>query len=611
MPAPLLAIAAMLLVLALGPAQAHAAPPPNDSFANAQVVGPAVPIAVPATTVDATAEVGEPVHAGNPAQRSVWFSWTPAVSVTAVLDVCDTNPPINFTSEVVYTGNAVNALTAVASNAGDCLLRFEASAGQNYKIAVDTSFEGGTFTFRLRQLAPPANDHFATAETLPAALPFTVVRSNLDSTAETNEPAVNGGGDARSVWFNWTPSSTGSVRLDICDFQTRSGASNRAVSIFTGNSLTTLTTVFSSNLRCRTTFDAISGTTYRISFSGTIFGEGTFTLTMLQAVPPANDDFTGAIPVGPGLPVAVTDDNRFATVEMGEPFHGNVVDTTFPPRDSVWYTWTPTANVQARVRVCDDDFSAARLGVYTGTAVNNLTRVTPSVPINSFPFCSIRFNATMGTTYRIAVGGSTEDTEGSFLLDIHAFTPPANDNFANPQQLPSSLPIAVAGSTIDSGAETDEPNHGEDFGALQSVWYRWTPSVSEPVSIDTCASDFDALIGVHMGTALDALTRVETSEGGPGCGGPSGGRLTLNAVAGTTYFIAVDGFDEGHFTLALNSLSPISPAAPVPGFNLKAALKKCKKKFPKGKKRKKCIKKAKKRARSSVLIARAGAVSSG
>jgi hypothetical protein len=205
----------------------------------------------------------------------------------------------------------------------------------------------------------------------------------------------------------------------------------------------------------------------------------------------------------------------------------------------------------------------------------------------------------MGTTYRIAVGGSQEDTEGNFNLDIHVFAPPGNDDFANAQQLPPALPIAVAGTTIDAGSQPEEPNHdGGDFGPGNSVWYRWTPAVSEPVSIDTCGSDLSALIGVHTGTALNALSLAGTSEGGPGCGGALGGKLTLNAVAGTTYLIAVDsGFDEGRFTLALRSLSPQPPAAPSSGSDLQAAVSKCKKKFPAGKKRKKCIKKAKKRAK--------------
>jgi hypothetical protein len=586
-----------MAVAILGPAQAQAAPPPNDNFANAQVVGPGVPIAVSATTVESTAEPGEPPHFSvNPATHTVWYSWTPAVSMKAVVDVCDKDPTIGFTTEAVYTGNALNALTLVVSTAGECILRFDVAGGQNYKIAIDHNNEVGPFTFRLRQQTPPANDAFANAETIGPTLPITISRSNVDATIEPNEPGVSGAGDGRSVWFKWTAPASTSVRLDMCDFQTRSGAANRAVGVYTGATLTTLTKVFESNLQCRTTFNAVSGTTYRILFSGTIRGEGTFTLKMLQPTPPSNDNFSAATPVGPNLPVALTGSNVFATLETGEPNHGEYPgNTNFPPHDSVWYTWTPIANVQARIRVCNSDF-AARLGVYTGAAVNALTKVTPTVPINSQPFCAIRFNAVMGTTYRIAVGGSTEDTEGSFALDIHVFSPPANDDFANAQGLPGALPISVGGTTIDAGSQTGEPNHGEDFGALTSVWYRWTPSASGPVSIDTCSSDFDALIGVHTGAALNALTRVATSEGGPGCGGPFGGKLTMNVSAGTTYLIAVDGFKEGDFTLALQSLSQ-PPTVPVTtGFNLKAALKRCHKVKNRAK-RKKCVKKAKKRAK--------------
>ncbi len=577
--------------------QAEAAPPSNDNFASAQVVGPAVPVAVAATTVEATTEPGELPHfSTNPSMHTIWYSWTPAVSMQAVVDVCDKDPAVHFTTEAVYTGNALNALTPVASTAGECILRFNATGGQNYKIVIDNNDEVGAFIFRLRQPTPPANDAFANAETIGPSLPITISRSNVDATSEPNEPAVNGGGG--SVWFKWTAPASQSVRLDICDFQTRTGAANKAVSVYTGTTLTALTTVYSSGFQCRATFDAVSGTTYIISFSGNFGGEGTFTLKLLQAIPPTNDNFNSAIAVGPNLPVALADDTMFATVETGEPNHGEYPgNATYPPHDSVWYTWTAPANVQARIQVCDSDF-AARLGVYTGNAVNALTKVTPAAPINSQPFCSIRINAVMGTTYRIAIGsGPEDDTEGNFLLDIHVFTPPPNDDFANAQQLSSALPISVSGSTIDAGTETEEPNHGEEFGALTSVWYRWTPSAGGPVSIDACTtSDFNTLIGVHTGTALNTLARVGTSESGPGCAGrPLGGTLTMNVTAGTTYFIAVDG-GEGHFTLALRSLTKPSPVPTTPGFNLAAALKRCHKVKNRAK-RHKCVKKAKKRAK--------------
>jgi hypothetical protein len=48
--------------------------------------------------------------------------------------------------------------------------------------------------------------------------------------------------------------------------------------------------------------------------------------------------------------------------------------------------------------------------------------------------------------------------------------------------------------------------------------------------------------------------------------------------------------------LAPGTPTPTPTAAPAPGFDLKAAIRKCKKKFPKGPKRKRCIKKAKRKA---------------
>jgi hypothetical protein len=417
----------LLGAFALSPAGASADPPGNDSFANALDVGPDVPIAVDATTEESTAELGEPEHSpGNPAEHTVWYSWTAPADMTTVVDVCDHDPAIGSTSEAVYTGDAVNALTAVTSMAGECILRFAATEAQIYKIAIDTNSDVGAFTFRLRELMPPLNDNFASATELPRLLSFAISgRSNVDSTAEPDEPAVNGVSEARSVWFRWTPPSGATVRLDLCDFQTHSGPADKAVSVWTGSALNSLTPVFSSSTQCRTTFNAEAGVAYSISFSGTNLGEGTFALELLQALPPPNDAVASAIPVGPGLPVARVGDNVFATVEAGEPNHGEYPgNSIFPPRDSVWYTWTPAANEEVSVSVCNDDFSAARLGIYTGDAIDILTKVTPAVPITSQPFCSMRFNAVMGTTYLIAVGGSIPDAEGTFVLDLQKFNPP-------------------------------------------------------------------------------------------------------------------------------------------------------------------------------------------
>src|SRR5258706_573100 len=65
---------------------------------------------------------------------------------------------------------------------------------------------------------------------------------------------------------------------------------------------------------------------------------------------------------------------------------------------------------------------------------------------------------------------------------------PVNDAFANGQSLSGSTG-SVTGSNVNATKEPGEPNHGGDPGG-HSIWYRWTASVSTPVTIDTIGSSF-------------------------------------------------------------------------------------------------------------------------
>lgn len=151
----LVAAAAIALVaFAFSAAAAQAAAPANDNFANAQVISGALPQQVDGTNVDATEETGEPNHAGDDGQHSVWYSWTAPSSGKVIANTCG---GATFDSTIgVYTGGAVNALSEVGSNDDACAnsassVSFDATAGTIYKIAVDgyDNTEFGTFTLRL------------------------------------------------------------------------------------------------------------------------------------------------------------------------------------------------------------------------------------------------------------------------------------------------------------------------------------------------------------------------------------------------------------------------------------------------------------------------------
>ena len=122
--------------------------PANDAFAAAQILTGAEG-SVDGTTVYATAEVGEPAHAGNTAVHSIWYRWTAPSTGSVNFHLCASNPGLD-TVLAAYTGTAVGALTPVADSDDGCFdfggfltstITFDATAGTTYRIAVD-GFEG-------------------------------------------------------------------------------------------------------------------------------------------------------------------------------------------------------------------------------------------------------------------------------------------------------------------------------------------------------------------------------------------------------------------------------------------------------------------------------------
>src|SRR3954453_1954436 len=89
--------------------------------------------------------------------------------------------------------------------------------------------------------APPPNDDFAAAQTLTTSLSG----HNAEATRDADEPDHHG--DAgHSVWYAYTPASTGHVSIDVCD-----AAFQGVVAVYTGTSLASLAQVAqSAHLGC-------------------------------------------------------------------------------------------------------------------------------------------------------------------------------------------------------------------------------------------------------------------------------------------------------------------------------------------------------------------------
>jgi hypothetical protein len=288
---------------------------------------------------------------------------------------------------------------------------------------------------------------------------------------------------------------------------------------------------------------------------------------------PLNDDFADAqeLPGRVGIVDGATVD---ATKEAGEPDHAGD-----PGGSSIWYRWAAPASGRVTFSTFGSDFDTL-LAAYTGSAVDALTEVASNDDANGFPTSEISFNAVHGTTYSIAIDGAGGDSGTSELSwDLQ----PPNDNFAAAQLL-SGDQSSVDGTTVGATKEASEPNHAGDTGG-SSVWYRWTAPATGTLALDTCNSDFDTLLAVYTGADVAHLTAVASNDDGPpACG--LGSRVLFSVTGGTTYDIAVDGFegDWGDFVLAwtrtnpppaaqppTNSAGPTIAGTPKPGQTLTAA----------------------------------------
>jgi hypothetical protein len=130
---------------------------------------------------------------------------------------------------------------------------------------------------------------------------------------------------------------------------------------------------------------------------------------------PSNDDFANAasLTLGTNNTTTATGYNTNATKQSGEPSH--VANN--PATHSVWWKWiastSGTVTVDTRGSYLD-----TVLGVYTGTAVNNLVSVGNNDDISETPHIqasTVTFTATSGLTYYFAVDGWDGDSAGITL----------------------------------------------------------------------------------------------------------------------------------------------------------------------------------------------------
>jgi subtilisin family serine protease len=87
-------------------------------------------------------------------------------------------------------------------------------------------------------------------------------------------------------------------------------------------------------------------------------------------------------------------------------------------------------------------------------------------------------------------------------------------------------------------AEPGEPSH-QGYGPAYSDWWKWTAPVSGIATFTAPNGDFQPCLGVYIGTVVSNLTSASIISNS------TLGQVVFNAVAGTTYRIAVDYANSG------------------------------------------------------------------
>lgn len=144
---------------------------------------------------------------------------------------------------------------------------------------------------------------------------------------------------------------------------------------------------------------------------------------------------------------------------------------------------------------------------------------------------------------------------------------PTNDAFSSAPLLPGyagSTPGSLANASLEEG----EPSHAG--GVTGSTWYKWRPQVTARVSVDTRGSTGDTVLDVYTGDSVGALTRLGGNDDALDLAPQS--RVTFDAVAGTTYRIALSGRGEPTSTVLRWGPPPHGATDVLPGARFETAV---------------------------------------
>lgn len=283
----------------------------------------------------------------------------------------------------------------------------------------------------------PANDNFANRIAIPGS--GTVTGSNVGATAESGEPQHGATtGTRNSVWWSYTPSSSGQVTID-----TAGSNFDTTLAVYTGNAVNALTLVMANDdaigLQSRVQFNAQAGVSYAIAVAGYGTATGSIVLnlagqsggipTLTTLSGPTSSVFgqavtlTAAVSSSTGAPEGTVSFRRGATVIgaatlsggsasltiSGLPAGSHTLSAAFNGSDTHAASTSATLSHTVSQATVSVTLSAPSGPVRPGARVRLGASVQPVAPGGGIPAGSVSFRSgsrTLGTAP--LSGGSTE-----------------------------------------------------------------------------------------------------------------------------------------------------------------------------------------------------------
>ena len=280
---------------------------------------------------------------------------------------------------------------------------------------------------------------------------------------------------------------------------------------------------------------------------------GNYSIALSAFPPPPNDHFANAQLIT-GIPGSVAGSTQSATNEIGEPDHVGQFGGA-----SIWYRWqAPTAGLAA-FETTLSDFDTL-LAVYKGETLTSLTTISSNDNANGTLQSKVTFATTPGSVYYIAVDG-VHGTTGNVMLSWGPGVLPPNDAFGNATQISGPFGTVFDENRL-ATKELGEPNHAGNMGGA-SIWYRWQAPVTGPIIFSTTFdSNFDTLLAAYTGSTVSSLTVIASNDDDPLGGLQS--KVEFNAVSGTVYYLALDGFNSARGNSTLSWTPGFSTPTPTP-----------------------------------------------